>query len=580
MALSDLFQKWTQPYEGYTPEKVDTRRLLIAQMLNQGRQADSVGEGLVALAGGVLGGIQNKKLDRTEEAGRQSAEAAFNAAMGGWSPFAAPMMGSAGEDTLGTASTGGNRDEFIAAMMPHAMRVSQATGLDPRLVIAQAAQETGWGKHAPNNNYFGIKSHGKPGGATMQTTEYMGGGPVQMADSFRTYGGMGQSADDYAAFLKANPRYSAMLAAPDLQGQVSALGRSGYATDPNYATSVGSIANSIPLPEGYSPPMTGGAGNTSVTGQAGADVLSGGSGNSTAIYQALANPWLSQEQRAALMQMLEQNDPLRQLQLQEAQMRVQQMQQPDVPDPAQYGTTLNYFQKQDGTLGAYVLGNDGNPKEVPLPDGAAWAQGVDKVDLGTEYALIDKRTGALIGNMPKDVASEAAQRAAGAKTGEAGAAAAMDLPNVIAQGDQAISLIHSIMTDPALSSVTGMFQGRLPPMTQEGTDLAVKIDQLKGKTFLEAFASLKGGGAITEREGQAAQEAIARLNRAQSTDAYIKALNELAQIITTGVARAKAKAGMPGMPQGAAPAMPAAVAPATGMGAPTAPADDPLGLFQ
>lgn len=143
---------------------------------------------------------------------------------------------------------GGNKDAFIEAMMPHALRVSEATGLDPRLVIAQAAQETGWGKSAPNNNFFGIKSHGRKGGANLSTTEYVDGRRVNVSDSFRGYADMGESADDYAAFLKANPRYRDMLAAPDLEGQIAALGRSGYATDPNYARSISAIANGITMP--------------------------------------------------------------------------------------------------------------------------------------------------------------------------------------------------------------------------------------------------------------------------------------------------------------------------------------------
>lgn len=148
-----------------------------------------------------------------------------------------------------TAYTPGDKESFTAAMWPHAMRVSQRTGVDPRIVVAQAAQETGWGKHAPNNNFFGIKSHGQPGGATLSTQEFMGGQNQTVQDSFRTYGGMGQSADDYASFLLNNPRYGEMLGAQGLDQQLAALGRSGYATDPNYAQSVGAIARSIGAPQ-------------------------------------------------------------------------------------------------------------------------------------------------------------------------------------------------------------------------------------------------------------------------------------------------------------------------------------------
>lgn len=144
------------------------------------------------------------------------------------------------------------RDEFINMLAPYALAASERTGLDPRLIIAQAAQETGWGRSAPNNNFFGIKSHGKAGGSTQNTFEYVNGRRVNQRDSFRTYDSPGASVDGYVEFLQANPRYRDMLAAPDLGSQLEALGRSGYATDPNYARSVGQIASSIDL-EGFTP---------------------------------------------------------------------------------------------------------------------------------------------------------------------------------------------------------------------------------------------------------------------------------------------------------------------------------------
>ncbi len=100
-----------------------------------------------------------------------------------------------------------------------------------------------------------------------------------------------------------------------------------------------------------------------------------------------------------------------------------------------------------------------------------------------------------------------------------------------------LRLIDSVINDPALPGITGMIQGRIAPMTQAGTDLNVKINQIKGQAFLNAFEQLKGGGTITEREGQAATEAVARLDRAQSTEAYIAALNDLKYILSRGLSR-------------------------------------------
>lgn len=133
-------------------------------------------------------------------------------------------------------------------MMPHAQRVAQQTGIDPRIVIAQAALESAWGRRAPGNNFFGIKSHGQPGGNTFATTEVVNGQPIRTRDSFRAYGSMGESADGYAQFLRQNPRYRPMLQAQGLDAQIQALGASGYATDPNYAAKIRQIASGIQLP--------------------------------------------------------------------------------------------------------------------------------------------------------------------------------------------------------------------------------------------------------------------------------------------------------------------------------------------
>lgn len=128
--------------------------------------------------------------------------------------------------------------------------------------------------------------------------------------------------------------------------------------------------------------------------------------------------------------------------------------------------------------------------------------------------------------------TEAEKRAAdisgGAKSNQDAAARAQDSMN----------LIKSVMDDPALGQITGMIQGRLPPITQSGTDLGVKIEQLQGQAFLAAFESLKGGGQITEREGQAAQNAMARLQRAQSEKAFRASLAELYDIMDRARRRA------------------------------------------
>jgi hypothetical protein len=140
--------------------------------------------------------------------------------------------------------------DFYNTYLPYAQQASQRTGLDPRLILAQSAIESGWGKHAPGNNMFGIKSHGQPGGNTLGTTEYGPNGAYRTTDSFRAYDHPGDSFGGYADFLLSNPRYKDVMGAQGLEAQAQALGKSGYATDPNYGSSVLSLANSFPAPDG------------------------------------------------------------------------------------------------------------------------------------------------------------------------------------------------------------------------------------------------------------------------------------------------------------------------------------------
>lgn len=135
-------------------------------------------------------------------------------------------------------------EEFVASISPTAKAVAEELGIDPRLIIAQAALETGWGKSVKGNNLFGIKSHGKKDGLMVQTHEVVDGKRIKVRDIFRQYDSYDQSIADYGSFLQQNKRYKLMLQAATLREQVEALGKSGYATDPEYADKVMAIAKS------------------------------------------------------------------------------------------------------------------------------------------------------------------------------------------------------------------------------------------------------------------------------------------------------------------------------------------------
>lgn len=80
----------------------------------------------------------------------------------------------------------------------------------------------------------------------------------------------------------------------------------------------------------------------------------------------------------------------------------------------------------------------------------------------------------------------------------------------------------------------------------DGTDAAdfqARLDEVKGGAFLQAFNSLRGGGAITEVEGKKATDAITRMNRSQSEAEFVKAATEFRNIVAKGMERAQAARG-------------------------------------
>jgi hypothetical protein len=67
------------------------------------------------------------------------------------------------------------------------------------------------------------------------------------------------------------------------------------------------------------------------------------------------------------------------------------------------------------------------------------------------------------------------------------------------------------------------------------------FDQVKGQAFMSAYAELKGGGSITEKEGEKGTAARTRMNTATSEQEFFNAARELQGILRVGLARAKAK---------------------------------------
>lgn len=128
-----------------------------------------------------------------------------------------------------------------------------ATGIPANFMVAQAAHESGWGRHEIKNsdgstsfNLFGIKATSSWKGATTEvtTTEVINGQARKVKAKFRAYGSYEEAFTDYAKMMKNNPRYAKVVeSGASAQGFAQGLQKAGYATDPEYANKLSRMIN-------------------------------------------------------------------------------------------------------------------------------------------------------------------------------------------------------------------------------------------------------------------------------------------------------------------------------------------------
>lgn len=138
--------------------------------------------------------------------------------------------------------------QFVEQLLPLARQAAAELGTDPGVLLAQAALETGWGRHILRNpdgssshNLFNIKADGRWDGprATVNTLEYREGTFQRERAAFRAYPDFAASFADYVALVRGSARYrGALEAVAEPEAFLHALHQAGYATDPDYADKV------------------------------------------------------------------------------------------------------------------------------------------------------------------------------------------------------------------------------------------------------------------------------------------------------------------------------------------------------
>ncbi|MFK7955622.1 MAG: flagellar assembly peptidoglycan hydrolase FlgJ [Lysobacterales bacterium] len=155
-----------------------------------------------------------------------------------------------------SGSTNEQQRRFIDQLLPAARTAAKALGIDPSVIIAQAALETGWGQHVPqksngasSNNLFGVKSSSGWRGDTTQhqTTEFLGGKLRNVVAQFRAYADPAESVADYVELISQSKRYAPAVNAKNSSDYLKALSDGGYATDPDYTEKIQAILKSLEM---------------------------------------------------------------------------------------------------------------------------------------------------------------------------------------------------------------------------------------------------------------------------------------------------------------------------------------------
>jgi flagellum-specific peptidoglycan hydrolase FlgJ len=187
---------------------------------------------------------------RPAAAGPVAAPSATPAATPGATPKATPAASpaeSAASTPSATASsppgrpyaTPGTRDQqaFITLVAPGALAAQQRYGVPAAVTIAQAIEESAWGRSglaAQYHNLFGIKGTGPAGSVTLPTAEYSGGRWVTVDAQFRVYHNAAESIADHAELLATSGYYTRAMADRSVPDAFAHDLTGVYATDPDY----------------------------------------------------------------------------------------------------------------------------------------------------------------------------------------------------------------------------------------------------------------------------------------------------------------------------------------------------------
>lgn len=566
-----------------TPEQLAQRKALMAMLRPKYGSARYVGEGLGQLATGIVEGLQNRKMREIEGAGRDSANDLFSGLFGKTSQSTAggqpgPM------NILGVNPAYDKNDptQISGDTMAALGKDAGTAGYRASLI----GTESGGNWKASNNEmgaggqsgHFGRVQFGKarlqeamdagviPQGTTPE--QFMNSPALQIAAENWHFADLEKQLGD--------------LVGKEVNGQVMDMGAlvamghlGGAGGARKYVESGGAYNPSDSFGTSLSDYAMKHGGQVSMSAQDGAPMPFNSATPAIPTDQllaAMANPWLTPEQRAILTtvydQQVQAGDPMRALELQKAQLELDQMKAPPAP-PEDY--TSRMFMAQAAGLEPGTPEFQSYMLTGTLPGGGNVPAGFASLDMqaqaagfvpGTPEYQDFMRNGGGSGTPAAFTALDMQAKAAGfepgtpeyqefmatrgaglaaeAKTkGEAAAAAEIAAPADVATAERTLKYIEDIRSHPGREMGTGFSSvfNWLPGSS--GKDFQNRVNQVTSGAFLTAIDEMRGMGSLSNAEGETARAAITRMDTATSEAEFLAALGDYEAVVRLGMDRAK-----------------------------------------
>lgn len=552
---------------------IERRRMLAAMLMQQGQQNQRMTHPLQVvgnLANTAVSALLMRKADeegkaladqqrgevRSFFAPPRPAEGASTDAAGS---FAAPPPGPVQRDPLPPLA--GSTLAVPDNLRPVIQQASDQSGVPFNIIAAKLQQESGFRPDARGTSgEVGISQIMPSTGAQPG----YGLPPISMADAAEPEKAIPWGAQYLAARAKAqgvndwnDPAQAAKgLAAyngsgPAAEGygrQVAGLAGLGGAQPPQAPASAGSM-QAQPQPGSADMPVPGLPGMT--LGALTTRVMEGlGSENPRIRAQAEKYvPLLTQLRQQQALNLQEQRANLGQIpQGMRYNPQTQQFEEVGGARPTNTGLQPVTGYDKEGNLVVMFPDGRGGLTQAKMPEGVSVAPKTREINFGTEMLTVDQG-GNVVARRPIDIAGRERQEVVGKQQGTEIAGA----ESAYRTATQTLQNIDGVLKHPSIGMGTGMTSVLNAIPGSSGYDFSLRVDQLKGQAFLQAFESLKGGGQITEAEGRKATEAIARLNTRLSTADFKAAVQELRDIVARAQERATAKMPAPPAAPGAVP---------------------------